>query len=145
VLRVAYDKEKIMIFATNADNESDSDTHTAHTLQIDMMYTTPRLHCLCMVSLSMLIASIHSLSMQNRARFLSSTAAKFVTASTVFTISSADPETCQAAGLDAVSRENKNPRYIDKELQMNSENPRSRGILVRRLTGDSTPYSFPVK
>lgn len=24
-------------------------------------------------------------------------------------------------------------------------NPRTRGVLVRRITGDSTPYEFPVK
>ena len=43
----------------------------------------------------------------------------------------------------------KNPRYIEQELEMkygedSSGNPRTRGMLVRRLTGDSTPYSFPV-
>lgn len=40
-----------------------------------------------------------------------------------------------------------NPRYIESEVQMkygdDSEgNPRTRGVLVRRFTGDSTPYSF---
>mmetsp|Transcript_18353 Transcript_18353/g.23799 ORF Transcript_18353/g.23799 Transcript_18353/m.23799 type:complete len:337 (-) Transcript_18353:65-1075(-) len=44
----------------------------------------------------------------------------------------------------------KNPRYIDRDIQMNygedgSGNPRTRGLLVRRFTGDSTPFSFPVK
>ena len=43
-----------------------------------------------------------------------------------------------------------NPRYIERELEMKyaedgEGNPRSRGMLVRRFTGDSTPYSFPVK
>jgi len=42
-----------------------------------------------------------------------------------------------------------NPRYIDSELQMQyanvNGNPRYRGILVRRFTGDSTPYTFPVR
>lgn len=45
---------------------------------------------------------------------------------------------------------NSNPRYIDRELEMKyaedgNGNPRTRGMLVRRITGDSTPYSFPVK
>lgn len=44
----------------------------------------------------------------------------------------------------------KNPRYIDKEVKMKyaddgEGNPRTRGLLVRRYTGDSTPFSFPVK
>jgi len=43
-----------------------------------------------------------------------------------------------------------NPRYIESEVQMkygddSKGNPRTRGILVRRFTGDSTPYSFPVR
>lgn len=43
-----------------------------------------------------------------------------------------------------------NPRYIDSEVQMkygddSKGNPRTRGVLVRRFTGDSTPYSFPVR
>ena len=42
----------------------------------------------------------------------------------------------------------KNPRYIESEVQMkygddSKGNPRTRGVLVRRFTGDSTPYSFP--
>ena len=41
-----------------------------------------------------------------------------------------------------------NPRYIESEVQMkfgddSKGNPRTRGVLVRRLTGDNTPYSFP--
>lgn len=41
-----------------------------------------------------------------------------------------------------------NPRYIESEVQMkygddSKGNPRTRGVLVRRFTGDSTPYSFP--
>eukprot|EP00560_Eucampia_antarctica_P008982 CAMPEP_0197825324 /NCGR_PEP_ID=MMETSP1437-20131217/2421_1 /TAXON_ID=49252 ORGANISM="Eucampia antarctica, Strain CCMP1452" /NCGR_SAMPLE_ID=MMETSP1437 /ASSEMBLY_ACC=CAM_ASM_001096 /LENGTH=342 /DNA_ID=CAMNT_0043425271 /DNA_START=123 /DNA_END=1151 /DNA_ORIENTATION=- len=43
----------------------------------------------------------------------------------------------------------KNPRYIENQIEMKygngpDGNPRTRGILVRRFTGDSTPYSFPV-
>ena len=55
-----------------------------------------------------------------------------------------NPEEC-----DAKTALPKNPRYIEQELEMNygtdgNGNPRTRGILVRRLTGDSTQYSFPV-
>lgn len=40
------------------------------------------------------------------------------------------------------------PRYQEYEVQMKygegkDGNPRTRGVLVRRFTGDSTPYSFP--
>jgi len=43
-----------------------------------------------------------------------------------------------------------NPRYIEKEVQMKfgegpDGNPRTRGLLLRRFTGDSTPFSFPVR
>lgn len=42
------------------------------------------------------------------------------------------------------------PRYMDRELEMKyadgpDGNPRTRGVLVRRITGDSTPYQFPVR
>mmetsp|Transcript_10284 Transcript_10284/g.15784 ORF Transcript_10284/g.15784 Transcript_10284/m.15784 type:complete len:334 (+) Transcript_10284:57-1058(+) len=74
----------------------------------------------------------------SRFKFLSSTAATFLTSATLI---SADPSSCEAKPTTG------NPRYIDEELQMQmdgSDNPRSRGVLVRRITGDSTPYTFPV-
>lgn len=42
-----------------------------------------------------------------------------------------------------------NPRFIESELQMKygngpNGNPRTRGVLVRRFTGDNTPFTFPV-
>jgi len=42
------------------------------------------------------------------------------------------------------------PRYFDSEIQMKygegpDGNPRTRGLLVRRFTGDNTPWTFPVK
>ena len=51
---------------------------------------------------------------------------------------------------DSSSLANTNPRYIEENLSMTygydkNGNPKSRGILVRRLTGDSTPYQFPVE
>ena len=45
---------------------------------------------------------------------------------------------------------NDNPRYIEENLSMTygqdkKGNPLSKGILVRRWTGDATPFQFPVK
>ncbi len=79
----------------------------------------------------------------DRAKFLSASAATFASGTTGFVAANSFPEAC-----DAASR-SKNPRYIDQELEMNygidsKGNPRSRGILVRRFTGDSTPFEFPV-
>ena len=59
-----------------------------------------------------------------------------------------DPSSCDAKGMG----NNNNPRYIDTEIEMqydspggsSNSNPRTRGMLVRRFTGDSTPYQFPV-
>jgi hypothetical protein len=114
----------------------------------------------------------------SRSRFLSSTAASFLVSTGVF---ASDPESCSAAAMSTANK--KNPRYIEKELEMkygedsskfrwlvrkdirapasgcvgkkkkqltiigfkySEGNPRSRGVLVRRFTGDSTPYEFPV-
>jgi SAM-dependent methyltransferase len=58
--------------------------------------------------------------------------------------------TAAAADVVDIGFDN-NPRYIDRELEMKYEdgpggnNPRTRGILVRRFTGDSTPFQFPVR
>eukprot|EP00529_Nitzschia_sp_RCC80_P031693 CAMPEP_0113514640 /NCGR_PEP_ID=MMETSP0014_2-20120614/40518_1 /TAXON_ID=2857 /ORGANISM="Nitzschia sp." /LENGTH=355 /DNA_ID=CAMNT_0000411153 /DNA_START=168 /DNA_END=1235 /DNA_ORIENTATION=+ /assembly_acc=CAM_ASM_000159 len=117
------------------------------------------------------IASSYSLNnanhIVNRAKFLSASAATFLTSTTSIVMTTASsPEECQAAeevggagNPFLVSRGggkgknsdpmSKNPRYIEKELQMEygedkNGNPRTRGMLVRRLTGDSTPYKFPV-
>lgn len=75
----------------------------------------------------------------SRSRFLSSSAAAFFASGVVL---ATDPGSCDAKMQD-------NPRYIDKELEMKyaedkNGNPRTRGMLVRRFTGDSTPYTFPV-
>jgi Methyltransferase domain len=68
----------------------------------------------------------------SRATFLSSSAASFLTSAVMI---ASDPEASCAA----------TPRYIDSELDMNyGDGPRTRGMLVRRFTGDSTPYQFPV-
>jgi SAM-dependent methyltransferase len=100
---------------------------------------------------------------QSRARFLSSTAAAFLSSAAVGAV-----EQCQAAswiqqvmdqtaaainsGTDDsfVNSFTNNPRYLDQELQMKfgdgpDGNPRTRGVLVRRITGDATPFEFPVR
>ena len=122
------------------------------------------------------IASSYSLNnpnnIVNRAKFLSASAATFLTSTTAIVMTTAaSPEECQAAeeagiggggggisgnhflvsrGAKQSDQFSKNPRYIEKELQMEygedkNGNPRTRGMFVRRLTGDSTPYKFPVK
>lgn len=72
--------------------------------------------------------------------------AGIMTASSSIFITATDPEYC-AAAMDSKKA---NPRYIDKEVQMkfgtgSDGNPRTRGLLVRRFTGDSTPWTFPVR
>ena len=71
-----------------------------------------------------------------RSHFISSTASIIFFASTCL----ASPQAACAA--------DDNPRYIESEVQMkygtdSSGNPRTRGTLVRRFTGDSTGYTFP--
>lgn len=88
------------------------------------------------------VASLSTSTQQSRSRFLSSSAAAFLASGTVL---ASDPESCTAKMQSSTD----NPRYIDKELEMKyaedkNGNPRTRGMLVRRFTGDSTPYSFPV-
>lgn len=80
-----------------------------------------------------------------RKQFLSSSAATFVTATTAMSPAQAlDNAMAESASAS------KNPRYIDSEVEMKfaedgKGNPRSRGLLVRRFTGDSTPYQFPIR
>ena len=95
------------------------------------------------------ISSNNSNNMKNivdRAKFLSASAATFASGTAGFVAANLNPEQCEAATVDGSN----NPRYIDKEIEMaygkdGEGNPRSRGMLVRRLTGDSTPYKFPVQ
>jgi hypothetical protein len=88
-------------------------------------------------------------SMMNRSKFLSATAATFLTSTSSFVVVMANhPDECQAKSPRKVDIEN-HPRYIERELEMTygtdpNGNPRTRGVLVRRLTGDATPYTFPV-
>jgi hypothetical protein len=88
--------------------------------------------------------SLNSKTHASRAHFFSASAATFVATAGVVL---GAPEECQAAKMDP--SQNSNPRYIDKELEMKygedkDGNPRTRGMLVRRITGDGTPYQFPV-
>ena len=82
-------------------------------------------------------------SLSSRAQFLR--AATFTAAASSFA-TSVNPDAACAAGLDSIV----NPRYIDSELQTKygegpDGNPRTRGLLVRRFTGDLTPWTFPVR
>jgi hypothetical protein len=72
-----------------------------------------------------------------RSRFISSASAALLVSSGI-----ASPDTACAA-----DKKTNNPRYLESEVQMKygegkDGNPRTRGILVRRFTGDSTPYTF---
>jgi hypothetical protein len=86
------------------------------------------------------VTSLSNMKQSSRARFLSASAASFLASAGVVL----GAEECQAAGII----EN-NPRYIEKQRDMKyaedgKGNPRTRGILVKRITGDGTPYQFPV-
>mmetsp|Transcript_15374 Transcript_15374/g.18705 ORF Transcript_15374/g.18705 Transcript_15374/m.18705 type:complete len:330 (+) Transcript_15374:87-1076(+) len=89
-----------------------------------------------------------SLSM-NKAGFPNiSNRAQFLKAATIFTATSSTFVTAIDPAGAAISDEN--PRFIDSEVQMKfangpDGNPRTRGLLVRRFTGDSTPFTFPIR
>jgi len=87
-----------------------------------------------------------------RAVFLASLV---LSSTTVGGLTILDPQECQARETEdtktrSKSRVGNSPRYIDRELSMiygqnKDGTPLQRKTLVRRITGDSTPYSFPVK
>ena len=92
-------------------------------------------------------------SIASRAQFLSASAATFITSTAVVFGPSEECNAKTMAENSVSSKDNNvvgnNPRYIERELEMKyamgpDGNPRTRGVLVRRFTGDSTPYSFPV-
>ncbi|KAL7550226.1 hypothetical protein ACHAWF_013462, partial [Thalassiosira exigua] len=65
----------------------------------------------------------------------------YSTASAIFVADMASASSPACAAED-------HPRYLESEVQMKygdgpDGNPRTRGVLVRRFTGDSTPYTFP--
>lgn len=84
-----------------------------------------------------------SMSMGNRRSILSKGSLSLLTFSSfVWGPSAANNEACAAT--------NSNPRYRQNVVEMKygdgpDGNPRTRGVLVRRFTGDSTPYKFPVR
>eukprot|EP00565_Helicotheca_tamesis_P000494 CAMPEP_0185724774 /NCGR_PEP_ID=MMETSP1171-20130828/1161_1 /TAXON_ID=374046 /ORGANISM="Helicotheca tamensis, Strain CCMP826" /LENGTH=351 /DNA_ID=CAMNT_0028392705 /DNA_START=44 /DNA_END=1099 /DNA_ORIENTATION=+ len=97
-----------------------------------------------------------SSNLMNRYKFLSSSAATAFLGSS-FIVLSTDPESCSAAtemnnkkkGIPTEIAVPAKERYLDYELEMKygdgpDGNPRSRGVFVRRFTGDATPFSFPV-
>lgn len=114
--------------------------NTTSSLLLACYLTTPR---------SSAVYAWGSASRSSRAHFLSASAATFLTSAGFVT----GLDECEAAApSDTYSNmdPSNNPRYIEQNLEMKygedkNGNPRSRGMLVRRLTGDSTPYSFPVK
>merc|ERR1719266_1469393 len=103
--------------------------------------------------------SSSSSSYQTRYNFLSSSLATFLTSAVVV----ATPDSSCAADdnndskltptspnrYSSYSRKTikSNPRYLEYDLEMKygdgpDGNPRTRGIFVRRYTGDATPYKF---
>ncbi len=90
--------------------------------------------------------SNHHPSISSRAQFLK-TATIFAATSTSF-ITATDPVSCAANAIE--NEKTTNPRYLQSEVQMKyatgpDGNPRTRGLLVRRYTGDSTPFTFPIR
>lgn len=80
----------------------------------------------------------------SRYRFLASSSAAFLTSTGVM-LRNPGEASAKSSGLPAPT-----PRFYDYELEMKyadgpDGNPRTRGVLVRRFTGDSTPFKFPVR
>jgi Methyltransferase domain len=76
-----------------------------------------------------------------RSSFLASTRSSFLVGSLLASVAMSliQPEECQAAipGVEPAI-----PRYIDQEVAIPGSRSGSK-VLVRRITGDATPYSFP--
>lgn len=96
-----------------------------------------------------------------------SSRAQFLKAATIFTAASSsfvtatypacaatdaieNTKTIYSVSSNLISNSNSdNPRFIESELQMKygngpNGNPRTRGVLVTRFTGDNTPFTFAV-
>ena len=91
-------------------------------------------------------SSCTALSLPNNGKF-GTTRSHFIhsTASTIFF---ADFSRIVSGAPSSAACADDSPRYIDSDVQMkygddSKGNPRTRGMLVRRFTGDSTPYTFP--
>jgi SAM-dependent methyltransferase len=96
-------------------------------------------------------------SISSRAQFLK-TATIFTAATSSFVTATdpvcalesmtTSPDSSNNNNSNSNSNSNSNPRYLDSQLEMKygtspNGNPRTRGILVRRFTGDNTPFTFP--
>jgi len=90
----------------------------------------------------------------SRYLFLSSSFSSVIAGSAVLVVPGKDR--CEASTALEEAKNNlyekykDNPRYLEYELDMKyaedgSGNPRTRGVFVRRFTGDNTPYTFPVR
>jgi SAM-dependent methyltransferase len=90
----------------------------------------------------------------SRYLFLSSSVSSVIAGSAVLVLPGKDR--CEASAALEEAKNNlydkhkDNPRYLEYELDMkyaedSSGNPRTRGVFVRRFTGDNTPYTFPVR
>ncbi len=84
----------------------------------------------------------------NRAKFLSVTSAAWG-AIVVPQARSINPKSNGSSAISKIGS-NTNPRYIEENLSMTygqdkKGNPLTKGILVRRWTGDATPFEFPVR
>lgn len=92
----------------------------------------------CCFARRITVAGLQMKGSPSRAQFLSASAATFLSSAGLL-----------RASEEACAADFSNPRYIEQQLEMKyaegpDGNPRTRGVLVRRLTGDSTPYQFPV-
>jgi hypothetical protein len=74
-----------------------------------------------------------------RSRFLASSAVAFLVLAVLFSGGSNEPYAATMMEKQGRTDFNNNPRYIDKELDVNSQK-----LMVRRYTGDSTPFEFLV-
>mmetsp|Transcript_15695 Transcript_15695/g.28540 ORF Transcript_15695/g.28540 Transcript_15695/m.28540 type:complete len:336 (-) Transcript_15695:2448-3455(-) len=90
--------------------------------------------------------SLSSSGPNSRKSFLSSGATSFLGG---IMLVGGSVESCEAKENANKEIGSSNPRFIESELEMKygetkDGNPRTRGVLVRRFTGDSTPFTFPV-
>ena len=89
----------------------------------------------------------NALSLQRKASLGSQPTRSNFISSTASAIFFADMS-CLVSGSSPACAAEENPRYLDSEVKMrygndSNGNPRTRGMLVRKFTGDSTPYTFP--
>jgi hypothetical protein len=89
-----------------------------------------------------------SSSVASRSRFLPSLSSAFIAALSTSLWNPSDQCDALESLAESELRTEGNPRHLNREIQMqyDNNNSRTRGNLsVRRFTGDSTPYTFPVQ